>query len=66
MNYQTSVFDIFTDVLIISIPVAMLWNVRITLKRKLTLGAMLCLSIFSILVAIVRTALAPLPSGVIE
>ncbi|KAL8767211.1 MAG: hypothetical protein Q9209_006216 [Squamulea sp. 1 TL-2023] len=39
---------------IISIPVALLWRVRIDLRRKLALGTMLCLSVFTIITAIVK------------
>ena len=47
--------------LVISIPVALLWRVHITLRRKLALGAILCLSAFMIVIAIIRAALATLP-----
>ncbi|KAL9628181.1 MAG: hypothetical protein Q9204_006056 [Flavoplaca sp. TL-2023a] len=39
---------------IISIPIALLWRVRIDLRRKLALGTMLCLSVFTIITVIVK------------
>ena len=62
----TSALDVFTDVLIISVPVALLWRVRLSLRRKLTLGSMLCLSVAMIFMTIIRTSLAPLPNGIID
>ncbi|KAL8741946.1 MAG: hypothetical protein Q9184_008324, partial [Pyrenodesmia sp. 2 TL-2023] len=38
----------------ITIPVALLWRVRLDLRRKVALGTTLCLSIFTIVTAIVR------------
>ncbi|KAL8776145.1 MAG: hypothetical protein Q9203_003495, partial [Teloschistes exilis] len=58
--------DIFTDVLLISIPVALLWRVRIPLQRKLMLGGILSLSIFTMIVSIVRIAGADLPNGMVD
>ncbi|MCJ1436598.1 hypothetical protein MMC27_005978 [Xylographa pallens] len=59
----TTALDIFTDLLVLSIPIALLWKVKISLHRKLALGSMLCLSAFMIIIAIIRTALAPLPEN---
>ncbi|KAL8690478.1 MAG: hypothetical protein Q9218_004087, partial [Villophora microphyllina] len=53
-------------VLIITIPVALLWRVRISLHRKLVLGGILSLSIFTMIVSIVRIAGADLPNGMID
>ncbi|KAL8850272.1 MAG: hypothetical protein Q9221_004782 [Calogaya cf. arnoldii] len=41
-------------ILVISIPVTLLWRVRIDLRRKLALGTMLCLSVFTIITVIVK------------
>jgi len=41
---------------VISIPVALLWRVRISLRRKLILGGTLSLSIFTMIVSVVRIA----------
>ncbi|KAI4108317.1 MAG: hypothetical protein LQ339_002218 [Xanthoria mediterranea] len=49
-----SILDILSDVFIISIPIALLWRVRIDLRRKLALGGMLCLSVFTIITVIVK------------
>ena len=40
---------------------ALLWKVHISLRRKLALGAILCLSVFMVVIAIIRAALAILP-----
>ena len=62
----TVCLDVFSDVLIISVPIALLWNVKISLRRKLELGGVLCLSLFMIAIAIVRVALAELPEGITD
>lgn len=49
-----------------SIPVVLLWKVRLPLWRKLYLTCILCLSVLCAVVCIVRVVLAPLPNGVIE
>ncbi|KAL8896182.1 MAG: hypothetical protein Q9192_003220 [Flavoplaca navasiana] len=49
-----SILDILSDLFIISIPIALLWRVRIDLRRKLALGTMLCLSVFTIITVIVK------------
>ena len=41
---------------VISIPVVLLWNVQIGLRRKLALWGILCLSIFTMITAVVRIA----------
>ncbi|KAL8767327.1 MAG: hypothetical protein Q9209_006165 [Squamulea sp. 1 TL-2023] len=61
-----AVLDIFTDLLLISIPVALLWRVRISLRRKLILLFVLSLSIFTIIVSIVRIAGAQLSNGSVD
>ncbi|KAI4097593.1 MAG: hypothetical protein LQ344_000326 [Seirophora lacunosa] len=52
--------------IVITIPIAILWRVRIGLRRKLCLGAILCLSVFTMAVSAVRIAGASLPSGFID
>ncbi|KAK3171317.1 hypothetical protein OEA41_003401 [Lepraria neglecta] len=52
----TAILDIVTDAFLISIPVILLWKVRINMRRKLALWAILCLSIFTMITAIVRIA----------
>lgn len=51
---------------VISVPVILLWRVRISLRRKLALGGVLSLSIFTIIVSIVRIAGADLPNGLVD
>ncbi|KAL8977649.1 MAG: hypothetical protein Q9205_006594, partial [Flavoplaca limonia] len=52
--------------LIIAIPVALLWRVRISLRRKLILMFVLGLSIFTIMLSIVRIAGAQYPASSID
>ncbi|KAH8649751.1 hypothetical protein BGZ60DRAFT_551169 [Tricladium varicosporioides] len=48
--------DVSTDLLILSIPIRMLWKVRIHLRQKLALAAIFCLVMITIAIAIVRFA----------
>ncbi|KAL9028227.1 MAG: hypothetical protein Q9180_007198, partial [Flavoplaca navasiana] len=50
----------------IAIPVALLWRVRISLRRKLILMFVLGLSIFTIILSIVRIAGAQYPASSID
>ena len=43
-------------VTVISIPVILLWNVQISLRRKLALWGILCLGIFTMITAVIRVA----------
>lgn len=52
--YVTVVLDIVSDVLLILIPVMLLWNVQMNIRRKLGYAWLLCLSSFCIVCAIVR------------
>ncbi|KAL6720096.1 hypothetical protein ACLMJK_002017 [Lecanora helva] len=52
----TAILDIITDAFLISVPVILLWDVQISLRRKLALWAILCLSVFTMITAIVRIA----------
>ena len=58
--------DILTDILVISIPIALLWKVKIDLRRKLATGAVLCLSFFMIIIAIIRVTTATLTEEVTD
>ena len=58
--------DIITDTFIISIPITLLWSVRVPLRRKVTLCGILCLSIFMIIIAIVRASLGHNALGQID
>ena len=50
----------------LSIPLSLLWIARIDFRRKLILAAMLCLSVFMIIIAIVRVTASELPGGVAD
>ena len=51
---------------VISIPVLLLWNVQISVRRKLALGGILCLSICTITVSIIRLAGGGADNGQID
>lgn len=59
----TTVFDVLGDVAIASIPVTLLWRVRISLRQKIGLGLTLCLSLVMAIVAIIRISGSRLPTG---
>jgi len=50
------VMDVVSDACIISIPMAVLWQVRIAWRRKIALGAFFCLAVITMVVAVVRIA----------
>ena len=50
----TIALDIITDLMILSLPVYLLYKVRIKPKQKIGVGSFLCLSIFMIIIAIIR------------
>ena len=53
--------------IVISVPVLLLWNVQISIRRKLALGGILCLSVCTMIVSIIRLAGAKNnPSGGID
>jgi len=60
----STAIDIVTDLMIIAVPVALLWRVKIDLRRKLALGTVCSLSAVMIVLAIIRVALAPVRSPV--
>ena len=51
---------------VISIPVVLLWKVKITLRRKFALWGILCLSIFTAITAIIRVAGGNLGHGQVD
>ncbi|MCJ1246637.1 hypothetical protein MMC30_003846 [Trapelia coarctata] len=53
----STAFDIITEALILILPINLLWKVKISLRQKLTLGAILSLTVFIIAVAIARIIL---------
>ncbi|CAD6590909.1 MAG: hypothetical protein ASARMPRED_005103 [Alectoria sarmentosa] len=51
-----TILDIFTDAFLISIPVLLLWNVRISIRRKVALCGILCLSVCTLIISIIKVA----------
>ena len=51
---------------VISIPVVLLWNVQISLRRKFALWGILCLSIFTMITAVVRVAGGNINNGQVD
>lgn len=64
--YTTTALDIFTDLLIISLPIMLLSKVSISFRRKIILGMALCLSILMIVICIIRVTTCKLPNGIID
>ena len=64
--YASVVLDVVTDSLLISIPILLLWNVQISLRRKMILGGILCLSVLMIIIAIVRVATGKNAKGQVD
>lgn len=50
----------------ISIPIALLWHVQISLRRKVALCTVLCLSIFTIITAVIRIAGGNISQGQVD
>ncbi|KAH8699444.1 hypothetical protein GQ44DRAFT_764685 [Phaeosphaeriaceae sp. PMI808] len=46
--------DVFTDALIMMLPISILWNVRISMSRRIALGGIFSLVIITMAIAIVR------------
>ncbi|KAI4225319.1 MAG: hypothetical protein L6R36_003984 [Xanthoria steineri] len=55
--YGNCAADVVTDCLIISIPVRMLWNVRLPLRQKLLLMTIFSLTVIVMVVSIIRVAI---------
>ena len=47
----------------ISIPILLLWNVKINRRRKIGLGSLLCLSVFAIVTNVIRASSHKLKNG---
>lgn len=58
--------DITTDALVVSIPIILLWRVRMNLRQKIGLGILLCLSIVMAIIAVARMSGINLTSGVVD
>ncbi|KAL8885051.1 MAG: hypothetical protein Q9205_006905, partial [Flavoplaca limonia] len=54
--YANCAVDVVTDCLIISIPVRMLWNVRLPIRQKLLLMTIFSLTVIVMIVSIIRVA----------
>ena len=61
-----TVYDIITDAMIMSIPILLLWDVKVSLRRKLALGGILCLSVFMVIIAVIRISAGKLPNGQVD
>ncbi|KAF4998551.1 hypothetical protein FGRMN_3078 [Fusarium graminum] len=54
-NYLTLVvLNIITDVFIVSIPVPLLWTVKLSIQRKLLIGVLLCSGVFIMVATLLR------------
>ena len=62
----TTVMDVLTDFVVISFPIAMLWQVNITARQKAGIGFWLCLSFVMVIIAVVRIAGIKLPGGNVD
>lgn len=54
---------LITLVAVISVPLYLLYKVRITPQRKITYASILCLSIFMVIICVIRMAAGVLPGG---
>ena len=61
-----SVLPCILKAVVISIPVILLWNVKITLRRKLALWGILCLGIFTAITAVIRIAGGNISHGQVD
>ncbi|KAF5724205.1 kinesin [Fusarium mundagurra] len=52
--YALVTTNVFTDVLIILIPIPLLWRLQTTIKKKLTFGLMFCAGFFIIICTLLR------------
>ncbi|KAK4206356.1 hypothetical protein QBC37DRAFT_300964 [Rhypophila decipiens] len=50
----TCSLDAFTDVLILCFPISILWGVRVPMRKKIILGCVFSLTIFTVIVTIIR------------
>ena len=58
--------DLSTDILVLSIPVALLWRVHINLRQKIGLSLVLCLSLVMAMATITRMAGVRLSGGAVD
>ncbi|KAH7418055.1 hypothetical protein BKA64DRAFT_716848 [Cadophora sp. MPI-SDFR-AT-0126] len=50
------ILDVFSDILILAIPVRLLWQIRVRLSQKIAISSSLCLTIVIIAVTIIRAS----------
>ena len=62
----TTVLDVVSDVLIASIPICLLWKVKISTRQKVGLGLILSLSLSMAIIAVVRVIGTHLPGSGID
>ncbi|KAI4193928.1 MAG: hypothetical protein LQ346_003789 [Caloplaca aetnensis] len=58
--------DVITDIMVLSFPIILLWEVRVDVRQKFALGISLCLSIVMIVVAIIRISAFRLTNGEVD
>ena len=58
--------DVVTDFIVLSFPIATLWQVHINTRQKVGIGFWLCLSLVMVIVAIVRMAGIKLEGGNVD
>lgn len=61
-----SVLSCILKAVVISIPVTLLWNIQINLRRKLALWGILCLSIFTAITALIKVAGGNISHGQVD
>ena len=66
VGITTTVFDVLSDIFIASIPICLLWRVRIATRQKVGLGLTLCLSLVMAIFALVRIAGMRLHNGDVD
>ncbi|KAK2769501.1 hypothetical protein CKAH01_15194 [Colletotrichum kahawae] len=58
-NYLSLVvLNVTTDMCIVSIPLPLLWTVKLSIKRKLAIGVLLCSGVFVMIAALLRCILS--------
>lgn len=62
----SAILDILTDCFLISIPIILLWNIQISIRQKLVLCGILCLSVVMIIMAIIRVSTGKSSNGQLD
>jgi len=58
--------DVLTDFIVLSFPIAILWQIRIDILQKAGMGVWLCLSLVMVVIAIVRISGIKLAGGSVD